>query len=130
MAVSVNALILGSAALLGVNAVTLAQDPGTPATFSVCASQVEDVTLRSSGDQFLVTVRLTQEASDDWAAFTTAQLARLVHVKVGTALLVEAEVRAPVSSGLIEVARPDRASAEESHAAVRAAPESPCGTEN
>ena len=55
MAVSVNALILGSAALLGVNAVTLAQDP-TPATFSVCASQVEDVTLRSSGDQFLVTV--------------------------------------------------------------------------
>ena len=111
------------------NAVAPAQDPVTPPTFFVCALQVQDITLRSSGDRFIVTVQLTEAASTEWAAFTTEQVARLVQVRVGSVVLVEAEVQTPVESGLIEVARPDRVSAEAARTAVQGAPESPCGAD-
>ena len=115
--------------LLWVTGTGVAQDPGEPTVFSVCGSQVQGVTLRVSGNQFLVTIQLAQDASDDWEAFTTEHLAHLVQVKAGSVLLVEAQLRTPVPSGLIEIARPDRASAEDLHAVVQAAPESPCGAE-
>jgi hypothetical protein len=128
--VSTKPLVLVCVVLLWGTGVGVAQDPGEPTVFSLCESQVEDVTLRTSGDQLLVTIQLTRDASDEWEAFTTEHLARTVQVKAGSAMLVEAQVRTPVESGLVEIARPDRASAEGLMAVIRAAPESPCGTTN
>jgi hypothetical protein len=123
------ALALASAALLGAHPIIGAQDAAARATFSVCASQVEQVAIRARDDRFVVTIQLTPKASEEWAALTREQLTHPVRVKVGSVLLVEAEVRTPVASGLIEVARTDRGSAEDLQSIVQAAPESPCGAD-
>lgn len=107
------ALALASGALLGAHPIIGPQDAAARATFSVCASQVEQVAVRARDDRFVVTIQLTPKASEEWAALTREELGRFVQVKVDSVLLVEAEVRTPVASGLIEVARMDRGSAED-----------------
>ena len=72
---------------------------------------------------------MTQAASTEWAAFTTDQVAGRVQIKVGSVVLVEAQVQTSVESGLIEMARPDRVSAEALRTLVQGAPESPCGAD-
>lgn len=88
---------------------------------------MDDVAL--SGDRFMVTVRLTEPASTEWTALTTQQVARRVQVRVGSVVLVEAQVQTPILSGVIEIARPDQVSAEALRTVVQDAPESPCGAD-
>lgn len=95
----------------------------------MCAPQVEDTTLRSSGDRFIVTVQLTDAASRAWAAFTAQRVAQRVQVRVGSVVLVEAEVQTPIESGVIEIARLDQESAEALRTVIQEAPESPCGAD-
>lgn len=120
---------LASVGLSGMHPIIEVQDDVAAATFSVCASQVEQVAVSARDDRFVVTIQLTPKASEEWAALTREELGRFVRVKVGSVLLVEAEVRTPVASGLIEVARMDRGSAEDLRTIVRGAPESPCGAD-
>ena len=107
----------------------VAQEAAQLPTFQLCKDNVAEVSARQVDERFLVTVRLTDAGTEHWAAFTTEYLARQVRVKVGTVPLVEAQVRTPISSGLVEIARPDSESAEALREAIEAAPESPCGAD-
>ena len=118
---------LASAVLVGttlaVNAHVLVQPP----TFYLCEANVADISTRRSDERFLVTVRLTKVGTEQWAAFTTERVTHQVQVNVGPVLLIEAEIRTPITSGLLEIARVDRASAEDVREAIVDAPEYPCG---
>jgi preprotein translocase subunit SecD len=113
--------------VIGLTTVVAQELPQSP-TYYLCAENVAEVSARESGGQFLITVRLTEAATKQWTAFTIEYVARHVRVMVASVLLVEAEVRTPITSGLIEIARPDSASAEELRQAIEGAPEEPCGS--
>lgn len=105
----------------------MAQESGQPPTFYLCEGNIAEVSARQADERFLLTVRLTEAGTEHWAAFTTEHLARHVRVKVGSVLLVEAQIQATIPSGLIEIARSDSGSAETLREATEAAPASPCG---
>lgn len=100
-----------------------------PQTFYLCESNVAEVSTSRSGQRFLVTVRLTEVGTEHWAAFTTEHVARQVRVHAGSVLLIEAQVQTPITSGLLEIARPDSVSAEDVRQVVEGAPETPCGAD-
>ena len=100
-----------------------------PPTFYLCEANVADISTSRSDERFLVTVRLTDVGTEQWVAFTTGHISRQVHVNVGSVLLIEAEIRTPITSGLLEIARVDRASAEDVREAIADALASPCGAD-
>ena len=106
-----------------------AQESAESPTFHLCEASIAEVAVRQSGERFLVTVHLTEVGTEHWAAFTTEHVARQVRVNVGSVLLIEAQVRTPITSGLIDVTRSDRVSAEDVREIIEGAPKAPCGAD-
>ena len=69
---------LASAVLVGTTVAVSAHVLVQPPTFYLCEANVADISTRRSDERFLVTFRLTEVGTEQWAAFTTERVTHQV----------------------------------------------------
>lgn len=98
--------------------------------YALCAANVASIDLVPQPEgRVAVFVQLTPAAAEDFARFTGGQLGRMLEVRYGSEVLVEARIASEIRSGTVGGPYRDRAAAEAARAAIEALPEEPCGAD-